>query len=813
MADLQPILHAQMMQRLGWTLVHFLWQATAVGLILGAILSLLHRSSANLRYTVACTALAMMVFMPMATMMAMDGSLQTIAATMQPVLDWPQANSDVQAFSTAPPTIGGTVQPRVSLQDQFVEIVEPALPCAVLAWLVGVLGLSIWHLHGWRQLKGLRQQMVEEVTPALVVRLQQLSDRLGIQRTVGIVESALVQVPSVVGYLKPVILLPASALTGLGPKQIEAILAHELAHIKRGDYLVNMLQTVVEILGFYHPAVWWVSGKIRMERENCCDDLAVSLSGDRLAYARALTRLEEIRADRFGLAVAVSGGSLLQRIQRLVGKDSADQSKRSWLPCVVAILLAVAVLIPTALVLADEKAGQIDAKSETSKRTEDAIEPILEDSDEIVQAAQALFDNIRNADYERILSYYRNGRWKRDGWKRLLPSDKCYMTHTDFPSWVRWICDTFNDNPIVFVELGKVFASDKEISGFEGTSWPTVPYKLILKDGGTIKGGLLFRYMPAGKPSLFRPAKAYWMGMLGLDWHLQKDVIQKPSVQIDIQNEEAIIAAFWELANALKSKDLAALKKIAQRQAKAFDISSDEEYGTLLLDAGVLQHYQGIAGIRMHTMEKQYNQVNVLTSTITDPRGIAGRLSFGFLDEQEPALVGTHFVTYVRKQRMLRPQILTNAYILGVPATLGQAEELSPAEKPGSRMLSSEEVEKLLLLVRDHPEAEVVSQPKMLSNDGEIGEMSTENMDHPDVTRFECKSKFKASPDRQRIRLDVELKYAWDESNALARGTSEIATTATVRSGYAIALSGTVRKNGRRIIFLIQPSILEPSDN
>ena len=95
----------------------------------------------------------------------------------------------------------------------------------------------------------------------------------------------MVEVPTVIGWLRPVVLMPASALSGMGPQQLEAILAHELAHIRRHDYLVNLLQTVVETLLFYHPAVWWLSGRIRVERENCCDDLAVSLCGDPYAYA------------------------------------------------------------------------------------------------------------------------------------------------------------------------------------------------------------------------------------------------------------------------------------------------------------------------------------------------------------------------------------------------------------------------------------------------------------------------------------------------------------------------------------------------
>jgi len=193
--------------------------------------------------------------------------------------------------------------------------------------------------------------MVKQVDTSLHSKLKELAEKLQVNRAVQLMESALVQVPTVVGWLKPVILLPASALTGLTSEQLEAMLAHELAHIKRFDYLVNMLQTVVEILGFYHPAVWWVSHKIRAERENCCDDLAVSISGDRVRYARALTLMEEIRASRGELAVAASGGSLFARISRLVGKESSDYSRDGWIPSAVAILLIMAMIIPTTIAL------------------------------------------------------------------------------------------------------------------------------------------------------------------------------------------------------------------------------------------------------------------------------------------------------------------------------------------------------------------------------------------------------------------------------------------------------------------------------
>src|ERR1700677_2488212 len=115
--------------------------------------------------------------------------------------------------------------------------------------------------------------------------------------------------------------MPGGALAGLPVDQVEALLAHELAHIWRNDYLVNLLQSVAEAVLFYHPAVWWVSEQIRAERELCCDDLAVAAcGGDVLTYARALAGVESFRPAHTDTVLAANGGSLVSRIRRLIGQ-------------------------------------------------------------------------------------------------------------------------------------------------------------------------------------------------------------------------------------------------------------------------------------------------------------------------------------------------------------------------------------------------------------------------------------------------------------------------------------------------------------
>jgi beta-lactamase regulating signal transducer with metallopeptidase domain len=147
---------------------------------------------------------------------------------------------------------------------------------------------------------------------------ERLGERLGIRRAFRIVDSALVAVPSVIGIVRPVVLLPVAGLANLTPGQVEALIAHELAHIQRRDYAVNVAQTIAEALLFFHPAVWWMSARIREERENCCDDVALELCAEPVAYASALAELASWRRSEPVLSVGAADGALLARVQRIL---------------------------------------------------------------------------------------------------------------------------------------------------------------------------------------------------------------------------------------------------------------------------------------------------------------------------------------------------------------------------------------------------------------------------------------------------------------------------------------------------------------
>ncbi|HKI06661.1 MAG TPA: M56 family metallopeptidase [Thermoanaerobaculia bacterium] len=325
-------------QAIAWALVHFLWQGALVGIAAAGALAALGKGKASVRYSVALGALVLLLACPVVTVLRMAPPAGSVIP-ISPVI--PVSPATASAVHPAGSEEGlvttASVPAAFSESSPIYDVLPAALPWVFGLWLAGVAGLSLYHLGGWRLTRILRRRGTRPVPADLETKLRGLARRMGVVRAVELLESSAVQVPAVIGWLKPVILVPGSALAGLSPQQLEAILAHELAHVRRHDYLVNLLQTVVETLLFYHPAVWWVSAQIRRERENCCDDLAVAVCGDPLGYARALANLEGLRVSSPRLALAADGGSLVDRVRRLVGVPA--RSRRPWLAGVLALSL------------------------------------------------------------------------------------------------------------------------------------------------------------------------------------------------------------------------------------------------------------------------------------------------------------------------------------------------------------------------------------------------------------------------------------------------------------------------------------------
>ena len=204
-----------------------------------------------------------------------------------------------------------------SLLTAFVEL-----------WFIGVLLFSLRTAGGFFLVARLRGRESNPMKAELFALCREMQHRLGITRAIRYCESLHLDAPAVVGWFRPVVLLPISALTGLNELQLRAVIAHELAHIRRFDAFFNLFQVGAETLLFYHPAVWWLSKRIRAERENCCDDVALAVCGNPAEYARALALMEEWRVAP-SLAMAVNRGPLASRITRLLGISEKGSSLRN----------------------------------------------------------------------------------------------------------------------------------------------------------------------------------------------------------------------------------------------------------------------------------------------------------------------------------------------------------------------------------------------------------------------------------------------------------------------------------------------------
>jgi len=314
----------------GWVLVHFVWQGAVVALAATCVLHLCRRQAASLRYVIACGAMAMML----------AGAVATAALVKAPThgsesSNVPAHRREVRADVLLPIELQNTPASAEASSGVRVELL---LPWIVSAWLCGVTFLLLRAGAGWWRVRRLHSLALSSASSIWQGAGDRIASRLNLRRAIRIVELPHIDVPLVIGCLRPAVVLPIAAIAQLDVAQVEAILAHELAHVRRHDYLVNLMQTLAETLLFYHPAVWWLSARIRDEREHCCDDMAVAVCGDPVGYAAALTELEAWRGREVSLAAAATGGSLLLRVRRILRVEMPEDSRTS--PWAVAIAVA-----------------------------------------------------------------------------------------------------------------------------------------------------------------------------------------------------------------------------------------------------------------------------------------------------------------------------------------------------------------------------------------------------------------------------------------------------------------------------------------
>ena len=301
------------LQSLGWALLHFLWQGTALAALAALAMAMFRRPAA--RYLIGTGALGLMFIFPIATFFFY--SQQRTAAT--------EVRKYSPLITAAWPTATGSTELSASHSRQIRSL--NASPWLVELWLLGVALFSLRSAGGFVLLERERRRRSNVVEDRILEICYTLQDQLGIDRAVEFCESVYLQAPAVMGWFRPILFLPVTALTGLSEEQLRLVVAHELAHIQRFDSFVNVFQICVETLLFYHPAVWWLNRRVRAEREHCCDEIAVALCGNAVEYARALTLMEEWRSVP-AFAMAANRGPLTERIRHLLGLGSGREGVR-----------------------------------------------------------------------------------------------------------------------------------------------------------------------------------------------------------------------------------------------------------------------------------------------------------------------------------------------------------------------------------------------------------------------------------------------------------------------------------------------------
>lgn len=364
---------------LGWTLLHFFWQSSAIALLYALVDRCSVRASASVRYGIALGALALMPVVSIATFLEQENLASHVHSGQQQF-----AISELGTMHTALIQQVPLAAPALGNGELWIAVhANVFLPSLDSIWLVGVLVLALRAAGGWRKLQSLQSRAGVIVPEPLQSSFDKLAMRYHLGRHVVLRVSDEMISPMVFGVWRTVVLMPLSAATSLPLEQLEAVLAHELAHVRRWDYLCNLLQTSVECVFFFQPAVWWVSRRVREFREVCCDEVAVKACADPLVYAEALLHLEEQRAEYIQLAVALhgDGGTLLNRVRRILGENAMEHRSMSGMR-----MIAIATVL-SILFVAPQIARGIKADHQETRQTTEANTPI---EPQAVQATQTL---------------------------------------------------------------------------------------------------------------------------------------------------------------------------------------------------------------------------------------------------------------------------------------------------------------------------------------------------------------------------------------------------------------------------------------
>jgi bla regulator protein BlaR1 len=375
----------------GWMLIHSLWEGLLFAIITGLALVIAKKSGAAARYNLVLVFFAAFIATCTFTFVL---ELGRASATLKPLI--PGGDGAI-----APALFFGNVDSLKQLVKTFTEYFAANEPLVVLVWFVFFLFKSVKMLACLVYNQQIRSRQVVEPSEFWSAKVALFAEKLQIKRAVKLLQSGYIKMPVVVGHLKPVILIPAGLMAGLPAEQVEAILLHELAHIRRNDYIVNFLQNIAEAVFFFNPGLLWISSLLREERENCCDDIALAQTQNKVGFVQALISFKEHELYGSGYAVAFPGKKnyLLRRVSRIISNKNMAFGFGEKIFLIASILVFSVFVMAASVAQIKEYAKNEVAKAKTAAV---AQKKIATENAAIAKSIKAEIRHVRARSRERI---------------------------------------------------------------------------------------------------------------------------------------------------------------------------------------------------------------------------------------------------------------------------------------------------------------------------------------------------------------------------------------------------------------------------
>ncbi len=439
MSFTESISSSNLLSSFGWTIIHSIWIGGIIFLFAWILLYLFRNGKANHRYTIAVGSLFVFLMLVIVAFFKVY-ALQNINYGLNLNVGEDFRNLTYNFIEASNLT---KLTNNFSL-NSVQNYINQNIPILVVVWLVGLLFFTLRFFGGLLYTYRMRSKSQKIKSNELNGILSQISHKIGLRSKVQIKETSLISTPMVIGFIKPIILLPLGMANGLSLHQVEAILFHEIAHIYRFDYLVNLIQSVVEVVLFYHPVVWWLSAHIRAERENICDDIAIKHTGSALDYAKALTKLQELNNQTPDIVLAFSNKKyrFMNRIRRLLGLPLIENNLIEGL--VSSLLLIVSIILFTThagpvFAQADEENSasielpiqndqdqkkKVSQKSKDLKEDEQRLAQILKENTLVFQKEKQMLTEIEK---KKISNYASKDEYNKSATKKLYDERIKYL--------------------------------------------------------------------------------------------------------------------------------------------------------------------------------------------------------------------------------------------------------------------------------------------------------------------------------------------------------------------------------------------------